>query len=75
LLPQCLLRVTMGHRAAELERQLWYPNPTDFPPVAERPESALTCRYSGDPSNGGDCPYPTFAPVAGKSESSHSSER
>jgi hypothetical protein len=30
----------MSHRAAELERQLWVPNPTDFPLVAERPESA-----------------------------------
>jgi len=30
----------MSHRAAELERQLWYPNPTDFPRVAERPKTA-----------------------------------
>jgi len=35
-----LLRVTMSHRAAELERQLCGPNPTDFLLVIERPESA-----------------------------------
>jgi len=34
----------MSHRAAGLERQLWYPNPTDLPHVDERPESALPCR-------------------------------
>ena len=34
----------MSHRTAELERQLWYPNPTDFPRVAERPASV---RVSG----------------------------
>ena len=40
-----LLRVTISHCAAELERQLWYPNPTDFPRVAERPESVQSRRY------------------------------
>jgi hypothetical protein len=28
----------MSHRTAEVERQLWGQNPTDLPPVAERPE-------------------------------------
>jgi len=36
--------VTMSHRAAELERQLCGPNPTDFLLVIERPESAHFAR-------------------------------
>jgi hypothetical protein len=32
--------VTMSHRAAELERQLWGPNLTALPLVAELPQSA-----------------------------------
>jgi len=35
---------TMSHRDAELGRQLWGPNLTDFPIVAERPKSAPSWR-------------------------------
>jgi hypothetical protein len=34
----------MSHPDAELERQLWGPNPTNSPTVAERPESAHLAR-------------------------------
>jgi hypothetical protein len=45
VIDQCRLRVTMSHPDAELERQLWGPNPTNSPTVAERPESAHLPRF------------------------------